>query len=107
MDELRRQSQFGTPFNEVIVGGQVRAPGQYPLETGIRISDLIRAIGAVIASNQSEWFGRGGSTEIRPGYTVVVPLETDRIRPLTFWTSVTQILYQGAIAVAAVETFNN
>ena len=43
--------------------------------------------------------------DIQPGDTVVVPLETDRIRPLTFWTNVTQILYQAAIAVAAIETF--
>jgi hypothetical protein len=34
-----------------------------------------------------------------------VPVEIDRIRPLTFWGQVTQILYQAAIAVAAVDTF--
>lgn len=68
---------------------------------------VVRASGAVISSNRSKWFGRGQTMEIRPGDTIVVPLETDRIRPLTFWTSVTQILYQGAIAVAAVKTFNN
>ena len=38
---------------------------------------------------------------------IVAPLETDRIGPLTFWTNVTQILYQGAIAVAAIKTFDN
>ena len=42
-----------------------------------------------------------------PGDTIVVPLDTDRMRPLTFWGNVTQILYQGAIAVAAVKTFDN
>ena len=60
-----------------------------------------------MTGNRSRWFGRGGGTEIRPGDTIVVPLDTDRIRPLTFWASVTQILYQAAIAVAAVQTFNN
>ena len=68
---------------------------------------VVRASGAVVAANRSKWFGRGGKDEIRPGDTIVVPLETDRIRPLTFWGSVTQILYQGAIAVAAVKTFDN
>jgi hypothetical protein len=29
------------------------------------------------------------------------------MRPLTFWTNVTQILYQAAIAVAAVDSFGN
>lgn len=66
---------------------------------------VVRASGAVEANNRSHWFGRGTSTEIRPGDTIVVPLATDRLRPLTFWTSVTQILYQGAIAVAAVRSF--
>lgn len=68
---------------------------------------VVRASGAVITGSRSKWFGRISTSDIRPGDTIVVPLETDRIRPLTFWGSVTQILYQGAIAVAAVQTFNN
>ena len=70
---------------------------------------VVRASGAVVAGKRSRWFGRGGSkgTEIRPGDTIVVPLETDRVRPLTLWTSVTQILYQAAIAIAAIQTFND
>lgn len=68
---------------------------------------VVRASGAVITGNRSKWFGRGGNVEIRPGDTIVVPLETDRIRPLAFWGSVTQILYQGALAVAAIQTFDN
>jgi protein involved in polysaccharide export with SLBB domain len=66
---------------------------------------VVRASGAVISGKRSKWFGRGGGTEIRPGDTVVVPVEIDRIRPLTFWGQVTQILYQAAIAVAAVDSF--
>ena len=61
----------------------------------------------MVAANRSRWFGRRGNVEIRPGDTIVVPLDTDRMRPLAFWGSVTQILYQGAIAVAAVKTFSN
>lgn len=68
---------------------------------------IVRANGAVVAGNRSMWFGRGKNIPIRPGDTIVVPLDTDRMSPLTFWGSVTQILYQGAIAVAAVQTFNN
>jgi protein involved in polysaccharide export with SLBB domain len=67
---------------------------------------VVRASGAVVAGSSSKWFG-GGSVEIRPGDSIVVPMDTDRIRPLTFWTNVTQILYQGALAVAAIKTFNN
>ena len=68
---------------------------------------VVRASGAVVAGSRSRWFGRTSGTEIRPGDTIVVPLETDRVRPIAFWTSVTQILYQAAIAVAAIETFSN
>ena len=65
------------------------------------------ANGAVIAGGRSRWLGRGRGADIRPGDTIVVPLDIDRMRPLTFWGNVTQILYQGAIAVAAVKTFDN
>lgn len=68
---------------------------------------IVRANGAVVANNRSRWLGRGGNVEIRPGDTIVVPLDSDKMRPLTFWTNVTQILYQSAIAVAAIKTFNN
>ena len=68
---------------------------------------VVRASGAVIASNRSRWFGRRSNVAIGPGDTIVVPLETNRIRPLTLWSSVTQILYQAAIAVAAIETFGS
>lgn len=68
---------------------------------------VVRASGAVVTAHRSRWFGRGQGTELRPGDTIVVPLDTDRIRPLTFWTNVTQILYQGALAVAAIQTFSD
>jgi len=66
---------------------------------------VVRASGAVIANSGSRWLGRGQKTQIRPGDTIVVPLDTGKMRPMTFWTNVTQILYQGAIAIAAVNSF--
>jgi protein involved in polysaccharide export with SLBB domain len=68
---------------------------------------VVRASGAVVAGGRSKWFGRSGRLQILPGDTIVVPVDTDRIRPLTLWTNITQILYQAAIAVAAVQSFNN
>ncbi len=68
---------------------------------------VVRASGAVVTGRSSRWFGRRGQAEIQAGDTIVVPLETDKIRPITFWTNVTQILYQAAIAIAAVQTFND
>lgn len=68
---------------------------------------VVRASGAVVSGDRSSWFGRNGGVEIRPGDTIVAPLETDRTRPLTFWTNVSQIFYQTAIAIAAIRTFDN
>jgi len=66
---------------------------------------VIRANGEVVTDSSSHWFSRGGSRQIRPGDTVVVPLNAQQMRPLTLWTSVTQILYNLAVAVAAVNSF--
>jgi protein involved in polysaccharide export with SLBB domain len=66
---------------------------------------VVRASGAVVADGRSRWFGRSGGLEMRAGDTIVVPVDTDRVRPLTLWANVTQILYQAAIAVAAVNSF--
>ena len=43
--ELRLQSSHAEPVREVRIGGRVSAPGRYPLEPGMRISDLLRAGG--------------------------------------------------------------
>jgi protein involved in polysaccharide export with SLBB domain len=67
---------------------------------------IVRASGSVVTGGRSQWFRRDAGSDIRPGDTIVAPLETDRIRPLTFWTNVSQIFYQTAIAVAAIRTFN-
>jgi hypothetical protein len=41
---------------------------------------------------------------MRPGDTIVVPLNVERRRPLPLWTVVTAILHHGAISVAAVNS---
>lgn len=66
---------------------------------------VVRANGQVVASSGTRWLRRVGGTEIRPGDTIVVPLDADRIAPLTLWSSVTQIVYNLAVAVAAVNSF--
>ena len=47
MEELRLQSNLGEPTEIVHVDGRVKVPGDYPLETGMRVSDLIRAGGSL------------------------------------------------------------
>jgi protein involved in polysaccharide export with SLBB domain len=64
---------------------------------------VVRADGSVVSGGNA-WFGFGGA-QIRPGDTVVVPLDAERMRPLPLWTAVTQIIYQLAVSVAAVNSF--
>ena len=47
IEELEAQAAPHEPLPVVRVGGQVRAPGEYPLEPGMRISDLLRAGGGL------------------------------------------------------------
>jgi polysaccharide biosynthesis/export protein len=47
MGELRLQSNLGQPTEIVHVDGRVKVPGDYPLESGMRVSDLIRAGGSL------------------------------------------------------------
>ncbi|NND65426.1 MAG: hypothetical protein HKM24_05630 [Gammaproteobacteria bacterium] len=66
---------------------------------------VVRASGEVDVGSESKFFSPGGEGRIEPGDTVVVPIDADRIAPLTLWSSVTQIVYNLAVAVAAVNSF--
>lgn len=45
--ELQLQSRIDEPTLEVSVAGKIKVPGKYPLEPGMRISDLLRAGGSL------------------------------------------------------------
>ncbi len=65
---------------------------------------VVRADGSVVIRSGRAWFS-GGGVDIHPGDTIVAPLDTERMRPLPFWTAVTTIVYNLAIAAAAVNSF--
>ena len=46
-DELQLQSSATTPAQVVVITGDVRVPGRYPLEPSMHVSDLIRAGGSL------------------------------------------------------------
>jgi protein involved in polysaccharide export with SLBB domain len=64
---------------------------------------VVRANGSVEAGTGSRWFRSAG--DVRPGDTIVVPLDAERMRPLPMWQAVTSILFNLAVAVAAVNSF--
>jgi protein involved in polysaccharide export with SLBB domain len=65
---------------------------------------VVRANGSVVTSAGGAWFSRAGE-EMQPGDTVVVPLDAGKMRALPLWAAVTTIIYNLAVAVAAVNSF--
>ncbi len=63
---------------------------------------VVRASGSVLATEGSRWF-QHSQTAIKPGDTIVVPLDTEHIPALPLWTQVTQIMYNLAVAILAVK----
>jgi protein involved in polysaccharide export with SLBB domain len=64
---------------------------------------VVRANGEVVANTGAGWFQRETGASIRPGDSIVVPLDVDQ--PLARWSAITQIVYNLAIAAAAVNSF--
>jgi len=62
---------------------------------------IVKANGRVYLPSNSAWF-RSKGQPLDPGDTIVIPLDTDRVDRLTMWSSVTQIMYQAALGVAAI-----
>lgn len=105
---------------EVTVIGEVQSPTSHLYSEGLGRGDyialsggvtqradksriyVVRADGSVI-SGGDRWFSL--SEAIEPGDTIVVPLDAERMRALPLWTAVTTIIYNLAVAVAAVNSF--
>jgi polysaccharide export outer membrane protein len=105
---------------EVTILGEVQSPTSHVFQAGLTRDDyiarsggvtqkadrkriyVVRANGDVIAGERRGWFRRSRSIEMRPGDTIVVPLDTERVRPLALWQAVTTIIYNLAVAVLAV-----
>jgi len=107
---------------EVTILGEVQSPTSHVFEAGLTRDDyiaksggatqkadrkriyVVRANGDVVAGGRSGWFRRTKSVEIRPGDTIVVPLDTERVRALPIWQAVTTIIYNLAVALLAVRS---
>ena len=83
--------------------GYIRLSGGTTQKADDKRIYVVRANGSVEAGGGSRWFRN--SSSIQPGDTIVVPLDAERMRPLPLWTAVTTILYNIAVAVAAVNSF--
>ena len=66
---------------------------------------VVRADGSVVTRSGNSWFS--GGVQIKNGDTVVVPLDTERMRPLPLWQAITTIVSNLAISAAAINSFSN
>jgi polysaccharide biosynthesis/export protein len=107
---------------EVTVIGEVQAGTSHLYKKGLTRSDyiamsggetrradggrvyVVRADGSVVAGQSGRWFTRD-SGNINPGDTIVVPLNAEHLPTLPLWLAVTQIIYNIAIAAAAIHSF--
>jgi protein involved in polysaccharide export with SLBB domain len=64
---------------------------------------VVRADGSVATSGRS-WFGGGDTLAIQPGDTIVVPVDTERVPRLGLWQAVSTIIYNSAVALAAIRS---
>jgi polysaccharide export outer membrane protein len=64
---------------------------------------VVKANGSVqVGRGGSKWFRRETRSSIEPGDTIVVPLDVDRMPSLALWQTSTTIIYNLAIAAAAI-----
>lgn len=64
---------------------------------------VVKANGRVFTPKRSVWF-KSRSQQLEPGDTIIVPLDTDRVDRITMWSSITTIMYQAALGVAAISS---
>ena len=105
----------------VAVVGEVRQPGTHIFQSGLSVEDyislsagvtkrsdqsaiyIVRANGSVTTLDSSWWrFSSSGVQTLRPGDSIVVPVDSQHKESLAQWREVTQIIYQGMVSVAAL-----
>ena len=109
--------------NSVNVIGQVQVPTSHIFDAMLTADDYLEKSGGskqradrnriyIISANGSikmmasaNWFSNP-SENMKPGDTLVVPLDTEYTDNLTLWSSVTTILYNSAVAFAAINGIN-
>jgi hypothetical protein len=66
---------------------------------------VVRANGDVVSGNRAGWFRRSQRMDIRPGDTIVVPLDTTKVPLLPLVAAVTTIIYNLAIGYILVHEY--
>lgn len=106
--------------NTVTVVGEVRRQGTHSYENGLGVDDylglsagmtsraddgavyIVRADGSVSIPDMSWTRFSSASARLQPGDTIVVPVDSQHKESIALWRDITQIIYQGAVSIAAV-----
>jgi protein involved in polysaccharide export with SLBB domain len=107
---------------EITILGEVQNPTSHVYRAGLTRDDyiaksggttqqadrqriyIVHANGDVVSGERTGWFRRSQTAEIRPGDTIIVPLDTDRVRALPLWQAVTSIMYNLAVTLLAIRS---
>lgn len=68
---------------------------------------VIKADGSIVTNSAQSRFFRAAANNIQPGDTIVIPFTTSTFSGLRATQDVTQIVYQLAVAAAAISSFQN
>jgi polysaccharide export outer membrane protein len=108
---------------EITILGEVQSPTSHVFQAGLTRDDyiaksggatqkadkkriyVVRANGDVVSGEHSGWFRRSHSVEMHPGDTIIVPLDTERVRALPLWQAVTTIIYNLTLGIYAIRHF--
>jgi polysaccharide export outer membrane protein len=109
-----------TKKNSINVMGQVQVNSSHMFDSSSSVEDYISQSGGlkkraddkriyIISSNgsirmfeESNWFDSGVNSALKPGDSIVVPLDSEYMNNLTLWTTATTIMYNTAVAIAAI-----
>jgi protein involved in polysaccharide export with SLBB domain len=108
---------------DVTILGEVQSPTSHVFEPDLTRDDyiaksggttqhadrkriyVVRANGDVLSRGGTGWFRRTHNTQIRPGDTIVVPLDTQKVPTLPLVQAITTIIYNLAIGYILVHEY--
>ena len=107
--------------NTVTVIGEVRQPGTHLITSELSLDDyislsagftaradmdsvyIIKANGEVVVPRAQSWLRfENRQARLEAGDTIVAPLNYEYQEPISLWRDITQVIYQGVVALAAV-----
>ena len=106
--------------NSINVVGQVQVTSSHIFDASLSAEDYIAQSGGskkradeeriyIVSANGSikimgsgHWFTNDADDNLKPGDTIIVPLDAEYMKNLDLWASISTIIYNSAIALAAI-----